>query len=345
MRTALLGAGSLGIVIGALIAKAGHQIDLVDSYGENIDALKAGGATVTGFLEMSVPVTALLPEQMEGTYDFVILLTKQTANVTALTALLPHLHKDSVVCTLQNGIPEEAVAAIVGKDRTIGGAVMFGATWLRPGVSQLTSPYANVKALAFEIGEMDGVIRPRLAQIKEILQAVGETLVVDNLMGVRWNKVLQNSCFSGMSAALNCTFGDVLANPKAMACLAHIADEVIKVCHAQSYRMAEAFGEDFESLELKSNSDVPEKMALYHRVWDAHVGLKASMLQDLEKGRSTEIGFINGIVSDKGREVGVPTPFNDKVVELVKEAETMGRLNEFGCLERFNDIISNEQGL
>jgi 2-dehydropantoate 2-reductase len=339
MRTAILGAGSLGTIIGALIAKSGRQIDLIDSYQENVDALNANGATVTGFLDLNVPVKALVPGQLQGYYDLIILLTKQTANHAALTEILPYLHRDSVVCTLQNGVPEEAVASIVGKERTSGGAVMFGATWVKPGVSQLTSPFAKVQELAFEIGEMDGVMRPRQQHIKEILAAVGETKIMDNLMGIRWNKVLQNSCFSGMSAALGCTFGDVLASPKAMECLAHIADEVIKVTHAQGYRMVEAFGEDFESLELKTSADIPEKMAFYHRVWDPHVKLKASMLQDLEKGRRTEIGYINGIVCDKGRQFGVATPFNDKVVELVKEAESRGRVNDFSYLERFNDIL------
>ena len=339
MRTAILGAGSLGTIIGALIAKSGHQIDLIDSYQENVDALNANGATITGFLDLNVPIKALVPQDMEGYYDLIILLTKQTANATALPEILPFLHKDSVVCTLQNGVPEEAVASYVGKERTSGGAVMFGATWVKPGVSMLTTPFNIVQGLAFEIGEMDGVIRPRQQQIKDILGAVGETKVMDNLMGIRWTKVLQNSCFSGMSAALGCTFGDVLHNPKAMECLAQIADEVIKVCHAQGYRMVEAFGEDFESLELQSKADIPEKMALYHRVWENHVKLKASMLQDLEKGRKTEIGYINGFVSDKGREFGIPTPFNDKVVELVKEAEAAGRVNDFTYLERFNDIL------
>src|ERR1700693_5601479 len=115
MRTAILGAGSLGIIIGALIAKSGRQIDLIDSYKENVDALNANGATVTGFLDLNVPVKALVPEQMEGYYDLIILLTKQTANQAALTQILPYLHKESVVCTLQNGVPEEAVASYVGK--------------------------------------------------------------------------------------------------------------------------------------------------------------------------------------------------------------------------------------
>lgn len=336
MKTAILGAGSLGIIIGALIAKSGRHVELIDSYTENVDALNGCGATVTGFLEINVPVKALVPEELSGHYDLVLLLTKQTASVTALTRILPFLNDESVVCTLQNGVPEELVASVVGKKRTVGGAVMFGATWVRPGVSMLTSPFEKVREMAFEIGEMDGAIRPRMHRIKDILEAVGRTEVMDNLMEVRWNKVLQNACFSGMSAALGCTFGDVLANPKAMECLAHIADEVIKVCHAQGYRMAEAFGEDFESLELGSDKDIPDKMALYHRVWDPHVKLKASMLQDLEKGRKTEIEYINGIVCAKGREFGVATPFNDKVVELVKEAEAAGRINDFRCLQRFD---------
>ena len=114
MRTAILGAGALGIIIGARMTQKGQQVDLIDSFKENVDALNANGATVTGYLELHQPVKALTPEEMVGTYDLVLLLTKQTANETALPKLLPYLHKDSIVCTLQNGVPEESVAAIVG---------------------------------------------------------------------------------------------------------------------------------------------------------------------------------------------------------------------------------------
>ena len=84
MRTAILGAGALGIIIGARMTKNGKQVDLIDSFKENVDALNANGATVTGFLEMHQKVTALTPDQMTGTYDLVLLLTKQTVNETAL---------------------------------------------------------------------------------------------------------------------------------------------------------------------------------------------------------------------------------------------------------------------
>jgi 2-dehydropantoate 2-reductase len=340
MRTAILGAGALGIIIGARMTQNGQQVDLIDSFKENVDALNTNGAIVTGYLAMHQAVTALTPEQMTGTYDLVLLLTKQTANETALLKLLPHLHKDSIVCTLQNGVPEESVAAIVGKERTIGGAVGFGATWLKPGVSELTSTMEAVEKFAFEIGEIDGVVRPRLAKVKEVLSASGGTTILTNLMGIRYTKLLMNSTFSGMSAALNGTFSDVLANPKAMVCVAHIADEVIKVCRGLGYRMVEMQGVDFEFLELNIKADIPSKMDFYKKVWGRHNN-KASMLQDLEKGKKTEIDYINGVVCRGGRKCGIPTPFNDKVVELVKEAEARGGVNDFSYLDRFNDIINN----
>lgn len=338
MRTAILGAGALGIIIGALITKGGYPVDLVDSYKENIDALNANGATVTGFLELNVPVRALTPDQLEGSYDLVLLLTKQTNNEVALKQFLPHLHKDSIVCTLQNGIPEEAVAACVGKNRTIGGAVMFGATWEKPGVSRLASPYENTRKFAFTIGEMDGVLRPRMQQVKEILGTVGNAEVIPNLMEVRWTKLLMNATFSGMSAALNCTFGDVLNHPKAMEYVAHIADETVRACHAQGYRMVEVLGESFEQFELKSDDEILPQIELFKKLWNGQGDQKGSMIQDLEKGRKTEVDCINGVVCQKGREAGFPTPYNDKVVELIKEEEKNGKLHDFSYLSRFDSI-------
>ena len=339
MRTAILGAGALGIIIGALMTKNGKQVDLIDSYQENVDALNADGARVTGNLELHWPVTALTPQEMRGAYDLILLLTKQTANEMALPRLLPHLHPDSIVCTLQNGIPEDGVAAIIGRERTIGGAVGFGATWLRPGVSELTSTLEAVEKFAFEIGELDGVVRPRLETVKEILSAAGGTTILTNLMGIRWTKLLMNATFSGMSAALGCSFRDLLADEKAMTCIAHIADETIKVCHGKGYRMVEMQGADMEFLELGSKADIAGKMDFYRKVWGRHNN-KASMLQDLEKGNNTEIDHINGVVCRSGRECGIATPFNDKVVEIIKQAEARRTVTDFGNLARFDEIIA-----
>jgi len=177
-----------------------------------------------------------------------------------------------------------------------------------------------------------------MQQVKEILESVGKAEIITNLMEVRWTKLLMNATFSGMSAALNCTFGDVLASTKAMECVAHIADETVKACHAQGYHMVEVLGESFEQFELTTDADIPRKIKLFRKLWDNQGAQKGSMIQDLEKGRKTEVDCINGVVCKKGREAGFPTPYNDKVVELIKEEEKSGRLNDFSCLSRFEGV-------
>ena len=98
-------------------------------------------------------------------------------------------------------------------------------------------------------------------------------------------------------------------------------------------------GEDFERFLLPSPASVPEVLPLIRKIWTRHRQLRASMLQDLEKGRDTEINFINGVICQQGREAGVATPFNDKVVELVSEAQKRKGVNDFSYLGRFDGLL------
>lgn len=330
MRTAIMGAGSLGIIIGALIAKGGTDVDLVDINKENVDSLNKNGARITGPLELTVPVKAYTPEDMRGQYDLVLLLTKQWNNPVALPKLVPHLHANSIVCTLQNGIPEESVAEFVGRERTIGGTVGFGAIWREPGVSELASTVEVLRNFAFDIGEMDNRVTPRLEAVSRILSHVGNCALIENFTGARWAKLLMNATFSGMSAALGCTFGDVLHNDEAMGYLARIADETVKTAHAQGVRLITMQGFDFNFFELQAADDLQTRlMPVYQRIWSKHATTKASMLQDLEKGRPCEVDCINGYVCAKGGEKGISTPINDHVVRLVRQVEQTKQLPTF----------------
>ncbi|MGN6374845.1 MAG: ketopantoate reductase family protein [Sphingomonas sp.] len=326
MKIAIVGAGSLGIVVGARLAPRNPGLVMIDADPANVAALNAHGARITGSMTLTVPVSAIEPGQMDGVYDLVLLLTKQTYNDVALAQLAPHLGEESVVCTLQNGIPEDSVAAILGASRTVGGTVGFGATYIAPGVSQLTSTVEAVERHAFEIGEIHGPITPRLRTIADLLSAVGHCEMVDDLMAIRWSKLLMNATFSGVSTALTCTFGDVLESPEAMEFLARVADELVRVANASGHHLARMQGEDMESLRLAEGETLADKMPLYRRVWSRHALLRASMLQDLEKGRKTEIDAINGYVVDRGRQVKVATPFNQLIVDLIRAAEAQQRL-------------------
>lgn len=344
MRAAIIGAGSLGTIIGALMTQGGRQVDLIDANAAHVQAMNRAGARIIGEMDLLVPVRALTPDEMVGRYDLVFLLNKQTANDAVLTRLLPFLNDDSIVCTLQNGIPEPRVASYVSAQRTIGGAVGFGASWIGPGVSQLTTREETVRNFAFEIGEIDGEIRPRLAQVQAYLACVGTTRILPDLMGIRWSKVLMNATFSGMSAALGCTFGEVMDDPRALRCIVFLADETVRAAHAAGHRMASMQGEDFEQFLLTTSTTAEAQFPLIERIWNQHRQLRASMLQDLEKGRDTEIHFINGVVSETGRQFAVPTPFNDRVVELVVEAQSQRQVPTFSNIARFDDLLASRSG-
>ncbi|UNL83761.1 ketopantoate reductase family protein [Priestia koreensis] len=329
MRIAVLGAGSLGTIVGAYLADGGMDVQLIDTYEAHVEALNTSGANVIGTTEFHSNVKAITPENKSGTYDLVLLLTKQLYNETILRELLPFLHDDSVVCSLQNGIPEQSVASVVGADRVIAGSVEFGATFIEPGVSRLTTEYTQFKKYAFQIGELNGETTKRIQRIKSALDLVGGTHISDNLVGTKWSKLLINNAFSGLSAALNGEYGDVLDSETGIVSAVHIADETIKVGHANHVTFAKMNGFDIASLELTSDSDIPDRVQTLRAVMEPSRLLKASMLQDLEKKRKTEVQYINGVVPKMAQGKEIETPFNDLVVTLVEEAEQLQNVPTF----------------
>jgi 2-dehydropantoate 2-reductase len=340
-RIAIIGAGSLGTVMAAIVSQKGGECILIDTNKAHVDSLNKDGATVTGKIEIkNQPVKAITPDQMEGIYDVVIILTKQTVNQIVLKNLLPYIDENSVVCTLQNGIPEESVAAIVGRARTVGGAVGWGAGYAAPGLSEL---YTNPDSMIIEIGNLDNVVDDKLKRVEAFLKLSGRVEINTNLLGFRWSKLLMNATFSGMSAALGCTFGDVLDNEKALKCAVQIGNELIQVARAKGITLEEIVpGKDFYKFEYKDPSGMEEAMAFSREVWSVHRPQKASMMQDMEKGIPCEIDYINGLVCVGGDELGIETPFNDKVVEVVKSFEA--KENPFPSMENLSKFPSPEAG-
>jgi len=323
-RAAIMGVGSIGIVLGALLAQNGVDVELIDRNVANVEVLSTKGATVVGSLEMNVPVKAYTPDKMTGKYDIVFLLCKQTGTDEAMEKLMPHLHDKSVVCTLQNGIPENHIARYIGAERTLGGTVHFGAGRIAPGVSECTSSAKAMKEdTIVMLGAMTGGITPELEAAQELLSKAGRCKVHDNLMAARWKKVLLNATASGLSAALGCQFSWFLDREDGMLALIKIADEAIRVAHAEGYRMnKEGARTNFDLSTLENGRDPRELIEFYRGIWNGNArDLKASMLQDLERGRPTEIAYINGEVSRTAKKHGILTPYNDMVAALVKLAE------------------------
>jgi len=330
MKIALVGAGSMGTVIGALLSKAGLDVLMVDANREHVEALNASGATVTGHMQLNVPVKAVTPQDWEGQADMVIYLVKTTYDETALPQALSHMGSESFLLTLQNGVPEEKVASFVGRERTLGGAIGWGATWLRPGVSELTS---EPEKMTFDIGELDGSITPRLKQAKEILDNCGEATITDNLVGVRWTKLLANVAMSGLGAAIDSTYGGILDDDKATAAALCIILETLLTAEALGIRLEPMQGVDPAVMLEVARQGLETAMNVVRMVWGPHRDQVPSMLQDLRKGLPCEVESLNGYLSARSAEAGVPTPVNDRVADIIRAVQGKRMPLSFSNLE------------
>ena len=319
MRVAIYGAGSLGTILGAFISKAGVPIELINRNKAHVEALQTKGAQVVGTMNFNQPVVAYTPDQMSGEYDILFLMTKQQHNAEVVQMLKGFLASDGVLVTFQNGLPEMQIADVLGEERVLGCTVAWGATMQSPGVCELTS---EPDALSFSLGAVSEKKSKHFAKVKELLEKMGTVDVEENFLGTRWSKLLINAAFSGMSAVLGCTFGEA-AGPKASRRIVQkLIKECIDVCQVGGIRIEPVQGKDI--VKLLNYTNALKRAFSFFIIPIAirkHAKLKASMLQDLEKGKLTEVDAINGAVSEYGRKVGFPTPANDKVVEIIHRIE------------------------
>ena len=319
MRCAIYGAGSLGTVMGAYLTKSGVEIDLINRNRAHVEALRKNGARITGKTEMTVPVKALTPEEMTGVYDIIFLMTKQLNNRETVLFLKDYLAEDGMIVTMQNGIPEDGIAEIVGAERTVGCVVEWGATMTAPGVCELTS---EPDSLSFHMGGMPGVSPERLNRVREVLEKMCPVAQEENLPGARWSKLLINATFSGIGTVIGGTFGDVTARKAARDLAADCMKEVIDVGRAAGIAFAPVQGKDIVRLFYWRG---PVKKALAKMIMPIamkkHAAIEPSMLQDLKRGKPCEIQAINGVVCAWGKKTGTPTPVNDRIVRIVTEIQ------------------------
>ncbi|TMG34285.1 MAG: ketopantoate reductase family protein, partial [Chloroflexi bacterium] len=131
MRFLIWGAGAIGGTIGAHLARAGHEITLVDRARDHVAAIDAAGLRIEGPLtRFTVRVPAFTPDALRGEFAHVVLAVKAQDTEVATRALAPHLSADGCVVSAQNGLNELVIKSVVGDARTMGCFVNFGADYL-----------------------------------------------------------------------------------------------------------------------------------------------------------------------------------------------------------------------
>jgi 2-dehydropantoate 2-reductase len=324
-RLLLMGCGGVGGVIACGLHRAGHDVTIITHNEEITQAINRTGLCVTTpDVQVTLPATAHTHlEEVEGPFDAAYLAMKATDVEQATRDVAPYLSSEGYVVTLQNGIVEDRVGEILGRERVVGALVGWGATMRAPGVYDMTSRGEVV------VGELDGQMTPRVQQVKATLDAASSTTVTTNIYGVLWSKLAINCVVTTLGAVTGQRLGEMLRQRPLRHLALVITSEVMDVAKAHDVSLEPVGG----TLDLHRLYLTPDRRAggfgfdlIARHAIMSFVGLKfrrlrSSMLQSLERGRRPEIDFMNGYVVSHGQEKGVPVPANEALTALVHEIE------------------------
>jgi 2-dehydropantoate 2-reductase len=322
-RIAVVGVGAVGSVVGGLLGDGGHDVTLVDQWPEHVELIQRRGLRLSGTCgERVVRVAALHIHQLQSVtepFDIVLLAVKSYDTGWATTLARNYLADDGVVVTLQNGINDPAVAAIVSERRTLGCVTLIGVAMDEPGAAMKT----DSDSLGFKIGELDGSDSARAHQIVAIFESAAPAVVTTNLWGDRWSKLALNCMVNSLAGLSGLGAADVRSDPRTQEIGIALGAETIAVARAVGVEVEPVFRvQPDQMLEAARGNGAAEVMRLIGDGAAVRGNGWPSMLQDVKKGRRTEIDQLNGYVAREGARLGVSTPLNDAIVGLFRSLGT-----------------------
>ncbi len=334
-RIAIVGTGAVGGYAGAHMAQAGEDVTFVDFWPENVEVMRTKGLKISHLKdvpEFTVPVKALHITELQGVtktapFDIAFVCIKSYDTEWATTMVRQYLSPNGYVVSLQNCMNEETIAKVVGWGRVArlhrvldhGRPVRAGP---RPPRLRQEGPDHTV----FRVGEVHGRITERAKEVTRLVAYSDGALTTDNLWGERWSKLVANVMGNGMSACTGLVSRDMILDDSLRAFGARLGSEAIRVGQALGYDLEEIHHMDAEVIAKAGEGDAKAR-AEYdeHRIAEVKKAgggeHRPSMGQDMVKGRRTEIEFLNGFVCDKAKDVGIDTPANAALTDIVKRVE------------------------
>ncbi|MDR1885664.1 MAG: 2-dehydropantoate 2-reductase [Synergistaceae bacterium] len=298
MKVAVLGAGAMGSLYGGLLAEAGNEVVLVDVWRDQVDAVNASGLSIEGAGgERRVRgIRAVSDASEAGTADLILVFVKATATEGAMRGALPMVGGATTVLTLQNGLGNvEKLCAVVPADRVVAGTTGHGATLLGPGRIR----HAGVGDTI--VGELDGNRSARVESLAAMFAGAGMTAQVStNVIGLIWTKLTVNVGINALTAVTGLKNGRLASFPEAEALMRAAVDEACSVARRKG-------------IQLEIDSPFEHAMSVAVKTG----ANRSSMLQDILAGRQTEIAVINGAIVEEGEKLGIPTPVNAVLTNLV----------------------------
>ena len=323
-----VGAGAIGSYLGAFLSRAGHAVTLVDPWAEQVETVRQRGISLTGPHEPfeARPAAVHLHEaaRLPRDYDLAFVAMKAYDTAWATQLALRHLAPAGYVVAAQNCWPDPVVAAVAGATRAVGLVMSkIGVALWKPGqVERGIEKGQGQGHDVFRAGEHDGRTTPRATELARMLAVIDGAQVTENLWGERWAKLCANAMGNPVQAMSGLGSLEIASSEVGRTITIHLAAESARVGLALGYCVPTFNGAAAEQWAAADRGETWEALdrmltpaSASRRNW------RASMAQDVAKGRPTEIDEMNGYVLARGRELGVPTPVSAAAVDVMHEVQ------------------------
>lgn len=320
----------MGGTLGAHLVRAGQAVRFVDTDPAHVAAMNERGLRITGpVADFRVEARAMLPADVDAPLDIVLLAVKAHHTRDAVASLAPHLSSDGVVVSVQNGLNEPVIAAMVGEARTFGCFVNFGADYTGPGVIH----WGGRGTIA--VGEVDGRESERARAIHALLLALDERAILTrNVNGYLWSKLAYAAMLFATALGTD-GIADALDRPAHRPIYAALAREVVCVATAQGVRLESfdgfqphAYAADATARMTTASLDA--LVAHNRRSAKTHSGIWRDLAV---RHRPTEVDAQLGPVVEAGTRLGIATPLNARLITMIHEIERGERTQDMTNLD------------
>jgi 2-dehydropantoate 2-reductase len=314
MKVTIVGAGAIGGVTGAYLARAGVDVTLVDQADDHVEAIRRHGLQVDGLESFNVTIPVLRPGELHGPLELVIVAVKTQHTASALDLLEPHLTAESVVVPLQNGMSAVWIAERIGRSRTIPTSISTNQFTTAPGQVRY-----NQRGRV-HVGESDGRLTPRVEQIAALLATAYDAHASDNVWGFIWAKIVAGS-LTFTTALVDAPMGSVLtASDDHRRMFARIGGETAVLAHALGVRLEP--GEDLDPNGLLPAAGQHAALEQIDRYAGHYQHVYSGIWRDIAvRKRRTEADTLIQPVIEAGAQHNLPMPLNRAMRQLLREVE------------------------
>lgn len=349
-KVAILGAGAIGGLAGVYMALHGKDVLFIDKNVDHVKAIREKGIRVDGCRgDFWVgPQRAVTPDELDENLEMVFIACKSQHTVDAVKSVMGHLTEDSVIVSLQNGMNEPEIAALVGEKRTMGALPDYGGAYIDPG------HFEYVHEGPVYVGELNGAMTERALEAGELLGYNTRSFVYDNIMGRVWAKQVYSSQIA-VSALVDAPVHEVLGCERGQKAAGTCVREALAVADAYGVVLPEK-GDFFEPelYRIKSHEDTLRMMAKMTEavsILDAQEEIekkgkhkfvkKASGVHwDIKyRHRKSETSHLTGRLVEDGKKIGCAVPLNEKVVSMIYEIEDGKREMGWHNIEELEALI------